>query len=345
MSASGKRAWVGFCVGLAIGVLAAEGARYAAGRWWRPGSRVKAPAAAQEAAVEAPAKPKPSLESRIRIAATEAEAQPPVFVLNETNSATMAGRDDRDNERWLDLACNVYSTEFARRFSYFETGKSNPVVRVRYDATGPTFRGRLEARGLKPNFAYQIKLRGDYQKDKAGFEAIGYAGRWRFPGRETNYSDEDYRDRGDPVGVESYLLFDFFVTDRNGCAMKDFALANTLHVLFDGRYQGIPELWDSAMRRVVVDASDPAWYAKPKPDPTVHYIWAQAETMPGRADIGAVRLPPQHYEAQLVLTEESFHAYGDGGFWATVMEMPVSFTIGSPAAPASPVQETAGAAP
>jgi hypothetical protein len=44
------------------------------------------------------------------------------------------------------------------------------------------------------------------------------------------------------------------------------------------------------------------------------------------------RLPPGDYRAELVLTEESFHANAmDGGFWATVYRCPISFTILAPA--------------
>lgn len=248
--------------------------------------------------------------------------------LAETNSERMVGLADRANERWIDIAGNAYSTRFARGFSYTGDGKFRPEVRVRYERRAPTFRGRIEARGLKPNFAYQLKLRGDFKRDRQAFERIGYAGRWRLPGRDTNYSDYDYRwYEGDRSQIESYILFDFFVTDARGNATKLFALDSTLHVLFSASYQGFGTAWDGPLRRFTVDASNPDFYMLPKSAVSTHVIWAQAEYSEGRLPVGQVRLPPGRYAADLVLTEESFHSYGDGGFWATVMRLPVEFMI------------------
>ena len=50
---------------------------------------------------------------------------------------------------------------------------------------GETFRGRIEARHLKPNFAYQLKLRGRYE-DRRGFESIGYTGQSHQPPSHLN---------------------------------------------------------------------------------------------------------------------------------------------------------------
>ncbi|GAF88938.1 unnamed protein product, partial [marine sediment metagenome] len=46
-----------------------------------------------------------------------------------------------------------------------------------------------------------------------------------------------------------------------------------------------------------------------------------------RPAVGEAFLPPGTYKAEVVLTEESFHWYGDGGFWATVMRAPVKFEV------------------
>lgn len=247
--------------------------------------------------------------------------------LNAANSQCMQGADDPENERWLDCAGNVYSSDFIRNFSYTGSRPIKPVVRVRYDRQGPTFRGRIEAERLKPNFAYQLKLLGDYQSDQRAFEIIGYAGRWRLPGRPTNYSDWDYQTCSAKSDVEAYLLFDFFVTDKNGRAVKDFELNSTLHVLFNAIHQGLGSFLDTGFTRVIVEANDPRMYALPKSMARVQFIWAESEKMPGRADLGNVRLPDGSYQARLILTEESFHSFGDGGFWATVMKLPVSFVI------------------
>lgn len=238
----------------------------------------------------------------------------------------MCGRNDSVNERWMDISGNIYSSDFIRRFSYVGT-TGGPVVRITYQPTGTVFRGRIEGSGLKPNFAYQLKLRGDYAADPEAFEKIGRAGRWRLPGRATNYSDADYELYPDKARVEAYLFFDYFVTDAEGRAVYDFECNSTLHVVFNAWYQGLPTLWDAGIRRFVVDASNPRIYARPKGRPATEYLWAQAEAAPGRSPVGQVRLPPGRYAAILALTEESFHWYGDGGWWATVMEAPVRFVI------------------
>ena len=262
-----------------------------------------------------------------RAVKAEVAPAPGDFRLDAANSTAMQGRDDPEHERWLDIAGNAYGSEFGRRFSYAGGQRYVPSVRVRYDRQGSGFRGRIEATGLKPNFAYQMKLRGDYARDRAAFERIGYAGRWRLPGMGTNYSDDDYRAYPYPARVEAYILFDYFVTDARGCAAKDFELNSTLHVLFNARFQGLGSYMDSPISRFMVDASSPEYYARPRRGATAQFIWAQFECTPGRAPVGQVRLPPGRYRADLVLTEESFHSYGDGGYWATVLAVPVDFEV------------------
>jgi len=250
----------------------------------------------------------------------------PVFKLTEDNSQAMIGMDDPENECWCDLAGNFYASGFASRFSYANPGENGPVVRVCVEPEAAQLKGRLEAHGLKPNFAYQIKLRGLFE-DRKGFEAIGYAGRWRLPGRGTNYSDSDYDWYPLKDEIESYILFDFFITDANGDAVREFALDSSLHVLFNASRQGGEALADD-MVPVVVDASNPDRYLRPKVKRTLELIWAERETIRYRSADQVIRLPPGPYKAELVLTEESFHSpYNDGGYWATVCRLPISFTV------------------
>ncbi len=253
-------------------------------------------------------------------------SDPHSFVLSAANARKMNGADDPGNERWCDVAGNYYSSVFQADFSYEQACRRNPEVLVRIETPGETFQGRIEARRLKPNFAYQIKLRGVY-RDRSSFETIGRLGRWRLPGRETNYSDQDYREFPDKSAVEAYILFDYFVTDRNGNAVKEFALDSSLHVLWNGsRQAGAPERED--LSPVVVAANDPEVYSRPKRGTTVEWLWAEREGVRYRDRDQVIRLPPGDYQAELVLTEESFHARdNDGGFWATVYSQPVTFTI------------------
>lgn len=270
--------------------------------------------------VAEPAKPASSLPGPPR---GEGE---PAFVLTAENSFRMIGAEDFPNARWFDVDNNLYSPRFIEDFRYEDTSMAGPEVRVRIDPTGDTVRGRLEARRMKPNFVYQIKLRGVFS-DRRSFEAIGYTGRWRLPGWGTNYDDWQYQSYRDKSRVEAYLLFDFFATDRNGNGIREFALDSSLHVLFKARqsYNRVPM---RHMVAVTVDASNPDDYLYPKRNTVVHWVWAQREHVRYSAGQETIRLPPGSYQAEIVLTEESFHSSSSGGgYWATVMHCPVSFTI------------------
>ncbi len=251
---------------------------------------------------------------------------PARFALSSTNALAMTGMDDAVNERWCDIAGNYYSGAFIADYSYEGRGARQPQVLVHVEQQNETLHGRLEARRLKPNFAYQVKLRGVFA-DRRSFEAIGHVGRWRLPGRGTNYTDADYDAFPDKASVEAYVLFDYFVTDRNGNAIRDFALDSSLHVLWNAaRQAGEPEAGD--LTRVVVLADDPAVYSRPKQRATMEWLWAEREVGRYTTADERIALPEGDYRAELVLTEESFHSVdSDGGFWATVYRCPIAFTI------------------
>lgn len=255
------------------------------------------------------------------------------FKLTDEDSKPMVPHNDPKLERWADLAGNYYTQDFIAGFSYEqpEGAKADtaPYVRVHVDASGPTLKGRLEAHGLKPNFAYQIKLRGSYERDRDSFAIIGALGRWRLPGHETNFSDEDFKLFPHKNLVEAYILFDYFVTDAKGNAVRDFALDASLHVLWDApRQRPNTEVLESDILPIQVDASSGEIYARPKAEPTTHYLWAERERIRYDAPNQIIHLPPTTYKAELVLTEESFHSTeADGGWWATVYALPIEFEI------------------
>ncbi|MDD5706850.1 MAG: hypothetical protein PHR35_13080 [Kiritimatiellae bacterium] len=243
----------------------------------------------------------------------------------------LSGLAVRDSERFLDVANRAYSREFVTGFSYTNVSGDRPSVEVAYCRKAETFTGRLVARGLKPHFAYQIKLCGDRATDPAGFERIGFLGRWRrLDSRATNYTDYDYASAPDKSVFESYILFDYFVTDDKGSAEKEFYLDSTLHVLFNQPYQGLPGWSDSRPVKVVFTNTDSMLYANPKPLVSPQYVYAQTESGANgqrRPDIGEAFLPAGPYVGRLVLIEESFHGYGDGGSWPTVMDGKVAFEV------------------
>lgn len=256
-----------------------------------------------------------------------ARAEELVFVLDDANAEQMIGTNDRGKERWSDVAGNYYNNAFAEAFSY--TDPAGAQVRVQYERRGTTLEGRLEAQGMKPNFAYQIKLMGDFAK-REQFETIGRIGRWRLPGESTNYTDEAYFAAPESTKreAEAYILFDFFITDSDGNAVREFSLDSTLHVLWNAQRQrsnGVPV--EDAIDTVVF-AENPAYYTRLKERGTVESIWAERERQRYAAADELIRLPPGTYQATLALTEESFHAIDrDGGSWATVMHLPIAFEI------------------
>ena len=246
-------------------------------------------------------------------------------------TASFEGIDDFENERFLDIAGRAYSRKFLEHFSYTNPSAERPQVTVEYLARGEAFAGRVIGTGLKPNFAYQLKLRGRWE-DRAAFENIGRTGRWRLPGRGTNYTDKDYEAYEDKYLVEAYILFDFMVTDPFGNVDKEFYLDSSLHVLWNYNTQRSPSSLDSRPTIHTRAGTHRELYANPRVELSPHRIYAESEQKNrssgnNRKPVGQAFLPPGHYTAELVLTEESFHGYGDCGFWATVMYAPVAFEV------------------
>ena len=243
--------------------------------------------------------------------------------------------------RWLDIADNEYAVSYQESFSYGEIPEIltvNPSVELSYHNSGDTFRGTLTATGMKPNFAYQMKLVGKptavwgSDGDDWSNEKIGYAGRWwRQQPNPGNSNDADYNaHKDDPNYVyQGYLLFDYFVTDENGNATKEFALDSSFHVLWKTS-QRTPGANDSSPTSHTVNAyaTNPAYDI----DYGTTIVDLYAEWEPGRALPGTASLTPGGYNVQFVLTEESFHSSGIGGYWAGAMvHNNVSFAVGSAA--------------
>jgi hypothetical protein len=232
--------------------------------------------------------------------------------------------------RWMDIADFLYATGYQDSFDY-----GQPAVRLSNCDIASTFKGTIIASGLKPNFAYQMKLVGKPTKvweaggDDWANEQIGYAGRWwRKQPNPGNANDTDYEaHKDDPSYIyEGYLLFDFIVTDELGSAEVSFVANSSFHVLWatpDSTGDGIGH-WPRQEEDGSIETFDftssrsthPDAYATDYGSATVS-IYAEWE--PGRALPGELVLPSGHYNVQLVLTEESFHQNGLGGFWAGAM--------------------------
>jgi len=108
------------------------------------------------------------------------------------------------------IADFLYATGYQSFFNY-----GQPAVKLVFCDISSTFEGPLAASGLKPNFAYQMKLVGKPTKvygaggDDRANEQIGYAGRWwRSQPDPGNADDVDYEaHKDDPNYIyEGYLL-------------------------------------------------------------------------------------------------------------------------------------------
>ncbi len=230
-------------------------------------------------------------------------------------------------QRWMDIGAQLYSSTFQSGYEY-----SAASVSIGYDTEGPAFTGWIDASGLKPNFAYQIKLVGD-KNNITAFENIGYNGRWYFSeGAETNFTDAYYEDNKDDESVSSYIVVDYFVTDGSGNALKYFLLDSSFHVLWSPDLNGdtkLPGDDDSEVFSHDFWRTNSSAYSPTSSTTRNTEIWLEQEWINTRPAIGEVVMPDGTYNAFLQLTEESFHQGGEtgGGWWETVVSTPVEFTI------------------
>jgi hypothetical protein len=248
------------------------------------------------------------------------------------------------DERWMDVADQLYSTSFQASYNY-----SQATVSVQYVMVGETLTGVLTAQNLKPNFAYQLKLVGTPGTEDN--ERIGLVGRWweqewagsgwtdganlndKGDGSSPNPNDVIYFARRDIENATSdtgyhykytgYLVFAYFVTDSNGDATVFFESGSSYHVLWKIS-QRTPEADDGSIDTVTFDpaGTEPA-YDVDYASQTIS-VYGEWERLP----MGSVNLAAGDYECQMVLTEESFHGTDPlEGNWAAVMTTDVSFTI------------------
>ena len=237
------------------------------------------------------------------------------------------------NFRFRDIGGQLYSQSFINGYSY---AAANVVFKL--DTPGLNYLGgSIVATGLKPNFAYQIKLDGNPSKggitppDDVGNEIIGYRGRWwRMWPNPWNATDSEYNANKDNpnYAYEGYLLVAFFVTDAQGSANLCIAGNNSYHVLWR-MDQRSPAPNDGPPLAVTV----PGTAGNPAYDVSVsaRQYSLYGEWEPTRALPGTLTLPDGHYKAHLYLTEESFHDNSSqGGSWAAAMSAPLEFDIPTP---------------
>lgn len=187
------------------------------------------------------------------------------------------------------------------------------------------FVGHISARGLKPYFAYQLKLVGKPADGVRGWgkagddwsnERLGYAGRWWNDADQYSSDDEIYdryyrhTARKNRHTIYGYLYMGVMVTDAQGAAELDVAGDHSYHITWQDK--------QPAAYHDVVAGTFPALRGPVK----LWYEWQEGR----RHD---VHLKRGKYNCRLLLTEESFHNQTDfkydptddvvGGLWMTVL--------------------------
>ena len=249
--------------------------------------------------------------------------------------------------RWRDIANAPYDAAFRATFSY-----ANSEVKLTYQRApqARTFVGQISARGLKPNFAYQMKLAGKPVRGPQGWgtmrsyvaassrsrgagaqavniagtavngdnwtnQQLGYAGRWWDDtlAPSTNISDAYFRANFPAHTIYGYLFLGDFVTDAQGNAETDVRGDGSYHITWQD------EQWsnhkDVLLGTFPVEQTRYGYAAPALTEPVT--LWYEQEN--GRAQ--PVELAPGVYHCRLLVTEEAFHTEGGelGGVWQTVL--------------------------
>ncbi|GAB4165238.1 MAG: hypothetical protein Kow00107_11140 [Planctomycetota bacterium] len=226
------------------------------------------------------------------------------------------------NSRPSDALANPYSEHFLDSFPLAET-----EARLEYSPKSSSFAGKLTLRKMKPNFIYQLKLAGTAD-DIETMERLGFAGRWLLPGEGTNFSDDDYRALADKKHAESYIFFDWVLTDGDGNATKSFRLDSSWHVLMSETLESAEHPADIEPILLLFSKFPPNCYPPDEEFRRKGVIWPMSEHYwsGSRPEPGGTVLPPGRYRCLFRLTEECFHGVG-GGFWATAAECKVDFEV------------------
>jgi hypothetical protein len=232
------------------------------------------------------------------------------------------------NQRWKDIAGNLY--EGAWDTSQYSDDYAGASVSVDYWVTGSRLTGTVTVTGLKPNFAYQLKLEGSSDA----------------------WTNTTLQNIGRTSGSTGYLPFGFLVTDNSGNATVPFVTDSSFHVLYrtpdstgiTGTYGVVARTGNDGPVSYYAFDPDPSspWYSTNYPAANVG-IYGMYE--PGRASPGTLQLPDGTYICKFVLTEESFHDTGGvfhpgwdiwsgvpAGSWASPFKGDITFQV--PAVPA-----------
>jgi hypothetical protein len=282
------------------------------------------------------------LPSSLACLPQEVSVCPASAALNDIDSGQP---DPAGNYRWIDVADQLYSVAYRESYDYTQAD-----VVVQFFPTDTRFRGSLIAANLKPHFAYQFKLVGI--PGTPSNEWIGLTGRWwqeewngtawvngqnlnnKGDGTSPNPNDEVYFSRRDipeptsPTGYRyrhtGYLPFDHVSTDETGNTLLAFEQDSAYHVLWKTTQRTHTAL-DGPPKTTTFDVElpDPVGAYDVDYPETTATVFGEWERLP----VGGVTLPPGVYDADLILTEESFHGGGLAGGWAAAMGVRIGFEI------------------
>lgn len=228
--------------------------------------------------------------------------------------------------RQMDIDDNAYAGAFYQAYSY-----ANARVTVTYqtDPANGYFVGHIEGSGLKPNFAYQLKLAGKPVSGSRGWgafgddrasEAIGRAARWWNDSLQANSTDSDFNRLYDnaPANqrqtIYGYQFMGDVVTDAEGNVSANFDGSKALHITWQDKQNQHRDV-DAGTFTIGSQTAPYYGYGQSVPVKNIK-LWYEWQS--GRSH--AVRLPSGTYNVRFLITEESFHSgLTLGGQWRTVL--------------------------
>ena len=260
----------------------------------------------------------------------------------------------RATPRWRDITNTEYSAAFQKSFSY-----AAGSVRLTYNSAPkvPYFTGHLAARGLKPNFAYQLKLAGKPLYGNRGTgtsdsyvavdsraasanpithtvaasgggtrpingddwtnQQLGYEGRWW---DDTNPPSTNLDDAYYVANYPAHTIYGYiFLGDIITDAAGNADADIKANTSYHITWQDSQNgIKDTVAGTYIVQSPTAPYYGYGAALPAQSVkLWYEYEA----ARTHTVQLRPGTYHCRLLLTEEAFHTAGglNGGVWQTVL--------------------------
>lgn len=273
------------------------------------------------------------------------------------NLVTFSDPWDRAQPRWRDIDNNLYASSFRAGPNAFSYARAIVTLTYEREPGEPYFTGRIEARGLKPNFAYQLKLAGKPLYGSRGFGATGSlvnVTSRNMDARPFLGQRRDAQGRALPINADDWTNQQLGFAGRwwddtrppgtnlDDAYYKTYYPRHTLYgYIFGGDFvtdefgrANVPiasnrsyhitwqdkqdGIEDVLFGDFVVRSSQAPFYGYGRAiAPTRARLWYEYEA----ARPNMVRLRAGTYHCRLLLTEEAFHTSGGeaGGVWQTVL--------------------------